>query len=286
MIKFCKDATEVYDKIKAKRLELDSKKYRLEHAKSSDAAKLAHYEESVRFHSEQFEMLCNQFRKMLKPIFDDEKFQYLQTALVSSYLKALKSFYKRGLDKLEEFDRRENFMQKSDFDKNNIIRLATEGAEEAKNAALERSASKSSLNEGRSDSRASDKNNERINDKNNNDRFNDKNNNDRFNDKNSERFNDKNSERFNDKNNDRFNANNSNNSDKIPALSARPQLPPPVKAKPKETVVALYDFNPVEPGDLGFRKNDVIEVIKKDGDWWTGKINGNEGVFPSNYVQK
>lgn len=28
-------------------------------------------------------------------------------------------------------------------------------------------------------------------------------------------------------------------------------------------------------------------VTKKEGDWWTGTINGTRtGIFPSNYVQK
>lgn len=30
---------------------------------------------------------------------------------------------------------------------------------------------------------------------------------------------------------------------------------------------------------------DTIEVIKKDGDWWTGRIGDRVGVFPFNYVQ-
>ena len=31
---------------------------------------------------------------------------------------------------------------------------------------------------------------------------------------------------------------------------------------------------------------DIIEIINKDGDWWTGVLNGKEGVFPANYVQE
>jgi hypothetical protein len=29
----------------------------------------------------------------------------------------------------------------------------------------------------------------------------------------------------------------------------------------------------------------TIEVIKKDGDWWTGRMGDRVGVFPFNYVQ-
>jgi hypothetical protein len=28
-----------------------------------------------------------------------------------------------------------------------------------------------------------------------------------------------------------------------------------------------------------------IEVIQKDGDWWTGRIGDRVGTFPFNYVQ-
>ncbi|KAL5535232.1 hypothetical protein ACEPAF_3326 [Sanghuangporus sanghuang] len=52
--------------------------------------------------------------------------------------------------------------------------------------------------------------------------------------------------------------------------------------------IALFDFNPVEPGDLGFRKGQVIIITKKSDktdDWWTGKLDGKEGIFPANFVE-
>ncbi|OXB42579.1 hypothetical protein B1J91_I08965g [Nakaseomyces glabratus] len=52
--------------------------------------------------------------------------------------------------------------------------------------------------------------------------------------------------------------------------------------------VALYSFAGEEAGDLSFRKGDVITIIKKSdsqNDWWTGKVNGREGIFPANYVE-
>ncbi|XP_065226196.1 intersectin-2 isoform X2 [Planococcus citri] len=49
---------------------------------------------------------------------------------------------------------------------------------------------------------------------------------------------------------------------------------------------AIYPYQSTEPDDLCFEQNDLIKVIKKDGDWWTGVLNGRTGVFPSNYVQK
>lgn len=31
----------------------------------------------------------------------------------------------------------------------------------------------------------------------------------------------------------------------------------------------------------------MIEVIEENNpDWWTGKVNGKQGLFPSNYVEK
>ena len=61
-----------------------------------------------------------------------------------------------------------------------------------------------------------------------------------------------------------------------------------MKPKPKpvpavEYVVALYDFEAQADGDLDFKAGDRIEVVQKSDsteDWWTGKLNGRQGVFP------
>jgi len=76
-------------------------------------------------------------------------------------------------------------------------------------------------------------------------------------------------------------------------MKKAPPPPPPVKPKPKseppvQYVVALYDFDAQAEGDLDFKAGDRIEVIVKTDsseDWWTGKLNGRQGVFPGNYVQ-
>lgn len=52
---------------------------------------------------------------------------------------------------------------------------------------------------------------------------------------------------------------------------------------PAHYVVALYDFEAQADGDLDFKAGDRIEVVEKttsSEDWWTGKINGRQGVFP------
>ncbi|KAI9763315.1 MAG: hypothetical protein M1839_006520 [Geoglossum umbratile] len=52
-------------------------------------------------------------------------------------------------------------------------------------------------------------------------------------------------------------------------------------------VRALFDFRPTEPGELGFRKGDIInatEAVYKD--WWKGSLGGRTGIIPLNYVEK
>ncbi|KIK47937.1 hypothetical protein CY34DRAFT_798802 [Suillus luteus UH-Slu-Lm8-n1] len=77
------------------------------------------------------------------------------------------------------------------------------------------------------------------------------------------------------------------------AATKRPPPPPPLKPKPKpepvvEYVTALYDFDAQADGDLSFKTGDRIEIVTKtesQEDWWTGRLNGSQGVFPGNYVQ-
>ncbi|KAK4128519.1 DUF500-domain-containing protein [Parathielavia appendiculata] len=56
----------------------------------------------------------------------------------------------------------------------------------------------------------------------------------------------------------------------------------------KNEAIALFTFEGEQPGDLSFKKGDVITVLKKtdsDNDWWTGMIGTRHGIFPSNYVK-
>lgn len=48
-------------------------------------------------------------------------------------------------------------------------------------------------------------------------------------------------------------------------------------------VVALYDFEAQADGDLSFNTGDRIEIVEKTAsaeDWWTGRLHGQQGVFP------
>uniref|UniRef100_A0A8C3KVW4 Intersectin 2 n=1 Tax=Calidris pygmaea TaxID=425635 RepID=A0A8C3KVW4_9CHAR len=49
--------------------------------------------------------------------------------------------------------------------------------------------------------------------------------------------------------------------------------------------VALYSYSSSEPGDLTFTEGEEILVTQKEGEWWTGSIDGRTGIFPSNYVR-
>lgn len=70
--------------------------------------------------------------------------------------------------------------------------------------------------------------------------------------------------------------------------SSTPQAPPMGQtAATVSRVRALFDFQPSEPGELQFRKGDVIAVLESVyKDWWKGSLRGQTGIFPLNYVEK
>lgn len=71
-----------------------------------------------------------------------------------------------------------------------------------------------------------------------------------------------------------------------PAQTA-PHPVPGTTAATVSRVRALYDFVPSEPGELEFKKGDVIAVLESVyKDWWRGSLKGKTGIFPLNYVEK
>jgi len=51
------------------------------------------------------------------------------------------------------------------------------------------------------------------------------------------------------------------------------------------TCQALYDFDPENAGELGFKEGDIIHLKQKvDDNWFEGMINGKSGYFPITYV--
>ncbi|XP_022081647.1 intersectin-1-like isoform X2 [Acanthaster planci] len=51
-----------------------------------------------------------------------------------------------------------------------------------------------------------------------------------------------------------------------------------------DEVVTKFPYSSDQPGDLTFEAGVTIVVTKKEGDWWTGKLGDQEGIFPANYV--
>lgn len=84
-------------------------------------------------------------------------------------------------------------------------------------------------------------------------------------------------------------------SDKKAPAPGRPAAPKPAFGANKTgggagpgQAIAKFTFDADQPGDLGFKKGDIITIVKRtesENDWWTGRIGGREGIFPSNYVE-
>jgi len=81
------------------------------------------------------------------------------------------------------------------------------------------------------------------------------------------------------------------------SYSDKPKPSRPTAPKPKfgqrasmgpNQAVAKFTFEADQAGDLGFKKGEIITILKKtenETDWWTGRIGEREGIFPSNYVE-
>ncbi|KAF2847530.1 DUF500-domain-containing protein [Plenodomus tracheiphilus IPT5] len=77
------------------------------------------------------------------------------------------------------------------------------------------------------------------------------------------------------------------------ARPGRPTAPKPVFGQKKaglqsDQAIAKFTFDADQPGDLAFKKGDVITILKRtdnETDWWTGRVGDREGIFPSNYVE-
>lgn len=79
--------------------------------------------------------------------------------------------------------------------------------------------------------------------------------------------------------------------------SAASPLPSPMRSPAKSMAAtpsrqqqqpccqAIYDFDPENPGELGFKENDIITLLNRvDENWYEGSINGRTGYFPQSYV--
>ena len=73
----------------------------------------------------------------------------------------------------------------------------------------------------------------------------------------------------------------------VAEVPAPQPVPTGTTAATVSRVRALFDFQPSEPGELQFRKGDVIAVLESVyKDWWKGSLRGQTGIFPLNYVEK
>ena len=52
------------------------------------------------------------------------------------------------------------------------------------------------------------------------------------------------------------------------------------------TVLVEHEYAATEEDELSIHPGDIIsDVIKQDGGWWEGTLNGKKGVFPDNFVK-
>ena len=49
----------------------------------------------------------------------------------------------------------------------------------------------------------------------------------------------------------------------------------------------MYSYAGQHEDELAFNVGDIITLISKEEEaWWKGELDGNQGVFPSNYVEE
>ncbi|KAF5359130.1 hypothetical protein D9756_003294 [Leucocoprinus leucothites] len=76
----------------------------------------------------------------------------------------------------------------------------------------------------------------------------------------------------------------------FPTPTPRSTVPSPAPAPAAPAVPqarALWAWSGQDAGDLTIAQGDVIEIIEEtNNDWWTGRLDGRQGIFPASYAEK
>ncbi|EMD33397.1 hypothetical protein CERSUDRAFT_118000 [Gelatoporia subvermispora B] len=64
-------------------------------------------------------------------------------------------------------------------------------------------------------------------------------------------------------------------------------IPPPPARTQRARALWAYNEDGRESNDLSFGAGEIIDIVEEtNADWWTGRVRGRQGLFPSNYVEK
>jgi len=75
------------------------------------------------------------------------------------------------------------------------------------------------------------------------------------------------------------------NQNVVPPPVLRSAPPPPSRQISLPHAQGMWAFAAENSNELSFNAGDVIEIVEQNGDWWKGRFNGKEGLFPANYVK-
>jgi len=61
---------------------------------------------------------------------------------------------------------------------------------------------------------------------------------------------------------------------------------PPPAAKKIQVAIVTYSYVAENPDELDLQPGQLVEILAEEEEgWWRGRINGREGIFPSNFVE-